>query len=726
MIYIFDDKRLRQYRYNWTEERFDQYSNYIHPIYHYSDVENDTERKKIFSKENIVLFHESFFDAEFNKHIKESLIIRRDLETFAQENSNFYLAFFSGSKNERTLKHNVAYLPVSVLYQNLEELIIQSRNGYPDLKYLLYGKRPEIEKDYVEKLMDANLSFESKTLINPSLGENILFARSISNQVPNIINDVEYKVLIDDSDLYFHEKTIEWFKEKRYDKIFIPLCFGSSLSDFNGLRFATHIRCTLTLNQCTQIYIYSFIEFIELANHEYFDILKTKNVKLVQYGIPAFEYAMNSKLELMDITEIPHEIAKLKLDIPKNYEDNHGIANEWAIYRWAKATGADVTSFKSTIEKVNTQLYFKYLRTIYPISKMPKIFQDKMKLNNQGKPKILFIDDDAENGWYELICWILADLNGLTTVDYLGDELKNISQIEILEMAINKILTDEIDLVILDFRLHPNDLIANDIQDVTGLKLLMAIKKLNPGIQVIIFSATNKVWNFQALQNAGADGFVIKESPENSTNSSFTIRSVSEFIKTIDECIGRMFLKRLFKTLVTIKNQLRLVEEVSENLKFNEFLKKLNIQFNVISSSALNIKMDKDITLDVVFLSCYAFFDLFKKYYLAKDQDHRYYLGFRKEELMRYNIEDNTIKCRGPYIPDGHYDAPGVFHVYSGLLKDYFINQNDYDINLYIKEFHQIRNFRNDYIHGSKKKFTKEDLLLIVHALLPITHNICE
>lgn len=48
------------------------------------------------------------------------------------------------------------------------------------------------------------------------------------------------------------------------------------------------------------------------------------------------------------------------------------------------------------------------------------------------------------------------------------------------------------------------------------------IKKINPGIQVIIFSATNKVWNLQALQEAGADGFIIKESPENSIDPNFT------------------------------------------------------------------------------------------------------------------------------------------------------------------------------------------------------------
>ena len=36
--------------------------------------------------------------------------------------------------------------------------------------------------------------------------------------------------------------------EEKYDNIFLPLCFGPTLSDYNGLRLATHIRCTDTPN----------------------------------------------------------------------------------------------------------------------------------------------------------------------------------------------------------------------------------------------------------------------------------------------------------------------------------------------------------------------------------------------------------------------------------------------------------------------------------------------
>ena len=70
-------------------------------------------------------------------------------------------------------------------------------------------------------------------------------------------------------------------------------------------------------------------------------------------------------------------------------------------------------------------------------------------------------------------------------------------------------------MVILDFRLNTSDFESNDSEEITSIKLIRKIKDLNPGIQVIIFSATSKVWNLQAMQDAGADAFIFKENGEN-------------------------------------------------------------------------------------------------------------------------------------------------------------------------------------------------------------------
>lgn len=600
MIYIFDDKKSRQVGYSWTDEKLNKYEGFIRSIYHYSQISDEVERRKIFSEGNIVLFHESFFDAEFNKRDKEALKIRRDLEAFAEKNSKFYLAFFSGSKRENSINNNVAYLPVSVLYQNLEELIHQYVNGINDLRYLLYGKNPDIEHDYVKGLIAANNSFETKKVLNRNPSENILVARMIGNSLPSVINDVEYKMLNGSSDSYFHEKTLEWLQEKQYDKIFIPLCFGKSLSDFNGLRLAIHIRCTVTPNQCASIFIYSFVGIEELINHECFNILKIKNVKLIEYNLRAFDDAINSQNGPLALTELPQEIAKLKLDVPENYEDSHSISNEWAIYRWANVIHADNSAIERIIQKVNTQIYFKYLSTIYPTSEIPVLDQSELKLNNPGQPKILYVDDDAEKGWYEIFCSILSDINGINSLDYLGDDLKKISQNEIIEKTIQKIIENNIDLVILDFRLHPDDFITKNIQDVTGYKLLKNIKEINPGIQVIVFSATTKIWNLQALQDEKADAFIIKESPDNSVDPNFTIKSISSLIKQINKCLSNSYLKEVWimseeikkvfsKNPLTRKYFPKQLKEQANGIKYqNLLLQEINALFEILSTNNEN------------------------------------------------------------------------------------------------------------------------------------------
>ena len=135
--------------------------------------------------------------------------------------------------------------------------------------------------------------------------------------------------------------------------------------------------------------------------------------------------------------------------------------------------------------------------------------------------------------------------------------------------------------------------------------------------------------------------------------------------------------------------------------------------------------LDRPITLDIVFLSCYTFIDIFKKYYLIQGKDYRYYLGHKKEELKRYNIFNNSVENQGIFIPNDSFDSPGIFHVYSGLLKDYY-QANPYDINTAIKNFHKIREIRNQYIHGSLNEINKEHLINIVEALIPLTNKIIE
>lgn len=369
MIYLFDDKVQRQRDARWSKERFQQFSDIIQPISRYNQIEEETKRREIFSVGNIVLFHESFFDNVLNKHSQDGIEIRNKLNAFASQNNDFHLAFFSGSINTRTLSRNVAYLPVSILYQNLEVFSTNARTGEINLRYLLFGANHEVEEVLWNSLNNANKIIDEDLLTARPTSHNFIAVAQMGEiEIPLenadsetfFTNEVNEKY-DNDIDKYSTELITKWFSSKDYDNIFIPICFGATLSDFNGLRFATHIRCSNTPNRLKNIFLYSFVGYEYLIKNEYFNILKTSNVFLIEHNKSAFFKAANSSTKTLAIEDLPTELAKLKLDVPGNYFDNHHVANEWGIFQMARNAGIEISEIEGSDKSKFDKLYFKWL-----------------------------------------------------------------------------------------------------------------------------------------------------------------------------------------------------------------------------------------------------------------------------------------------------------------------------------------------------------------------------
>lgn len=358
MIYLIDDKQLRQEKdYNWTEDRFKKYQKCICPIYKLDKLEKIN--KEVFQEGNIILYHESFLDQ--TQLQTEAVERRKRLEKFS-ENKSSYLVFFGGGKEIRDINDNlnVANMPVSVLYKNLEVFIQKYCENDIKLEYLLFGENPKIEETLLLRLQEKlSETFNEPTI---SVQSNNLFIRPSKNNIKNPLRGIVEKTIFNkSSDEDFSEKISEWLNDSEYDNIFLPLCFGNTLSDFNGLRLATHIRCTETKNQTTTIYIYSFVGIEYLLDNEYFNILRTKNVFLIPFSKRAIGEAAENVTSLFSCEELPKEIAKLKLDIPKNYTDNHSIANEWGLYQLARNANINIAEVNGFNKDRLNSIYFKYL-----------------------------------------------------------------------------------------------------------------------------------------------------------------------------------------------------------------------------------------------------------------------------------------------------------------------------------------------------------------------------
>jgi len=594
MIYLIDDKKVRQADFGWSETKLDKFSSYIKPLYDIEDVIAVGE--DLYANNNVILYHESFLDFTQNK--EKATNQRVKLYKKADQIPDLSVAFFSGSMNSRSLKGNVASLPVAKLYQNLESLIQKYSIGVINLKYLLYGNSPELEEKLKSSLINGNRDIDKNAI---KVTGSTLFVRTDIGFIQNAIIGATEKVLFNDvSDEKLSQKVEEWLSEVEYDNIFIPLCFGQTLCDFNGLRLASHIRCTPSKNQLKRIFIYGFVSIDMLLDNEYFNVLKTKNVQLVDYNKKSFQVATELSHTSLNFDKLPSEISKLKLNSPSNYIDNHSISNEWAIYQWAKTiTCEDTEELQSLFLNVQYNLYFKYLRTIHPISEVDRIPHEKLIIEDNNSSKVLLIDDECEKGWDEIFAH-LGDINNIY-VESIGGDFKSRSAEDVISESIKTINDNDIDVVFLDFRLILNDFSEDKVDEITSVKLLKEIKKINPGIQVIIFSATNKIWNLQILQKAGADGFVLKDSGLQCNNN------ILDFILQFETSLHKAnWLKMLYGKfsnilnnstgyddlfIVNLKNNLSISFELLRN-SFNEpkYLTYAYLQLYVIIESFLNLE----------------------------------------------------------------------------------------------------------------------------------------
>lgn len=196
-------------------------------------------------------------------------------------------------------------------------------------------------------------------------------------------------------------------------------------------------------------------------------------------------------------------------------QNRHSIANEWGAWSLARTAGMP----DADLPTLSNDLYFKYLVAKY----QPQRTQSNETLNYIEKPlKVLLIDDQANKGWEKVLHWIFKHkILKNTTYDF------SITPILSTEDVKDTVINEDWDLIFLDLRI-PTE---ND-----GKELLKKIKELRPDHQVIIFTASNKAWNHKELYNLGADGYFIKEHPEQA-NSDYSKGNYKNLLDTIKSCL---------------------------------------------------------------------------------------------------------------------------------------------------------------------------------------------
>lgn len=548
MIYIIDDKRSRQRDYGWGEERFSLYRETIIPIWNYDDLL--LYRNSLMEQGTVILFHESFLsstDTELNIEIDS---IKKEL---IEKSHLIYIAFFSGSKNARYVNGHVCMLPPEVLYQNLDTFISKFNKDDIDFKYLAFGENYHIEEDIRRDLLntiDANIDGEIA-----SIEKKILFAETKKDSIEHpfetcdIARDWDH-FQNDITDVELDQFVNKWLKEKKYDIIYIPLCFGNIYSDFLGLRLALHIRLTLTVNQNSKVYIYGVTSYDAIFNNECFDVLKLPNVYLIGADNESLIEAAKRETHCAYIT---NELDQIHVSIPSNIGNNHSLANRWAIYRWQNMLKWKLDTPQIHNQELEKSLYFKYL--VSKFGKRNKFKNDQKypaKIDGIEGKTIVYIDDEYDKGWSNILKQIVEKESN---ADFLCFDKfdKKISKKQLLDRINEFIDENDANCYLIDLRLHEDDFSENT--NLTGHEIAEHIKERNKGNQIVVFTASNKIWNLKKeLFKIGAIGYALKESPESNYTRDESKQQFIEFANAIKTACNLSFLKDLYDKQVQLKS----------------------------------------------------------------------------------------------------------------------------------------------------------------------------
>lgn len=521
----------------------------------------------------------------------------------------------------------------------------------------------------------------------------------------------------------FHDWLTREFKIKDIQKILIPLSLPTSDVNTEGLLLGLHIRLNYELSIEKRSIPIVFITSLSAENiftKSTFDSDNNPQILLFSEGI---------SISSTDIDEI-----KEKLEAAKSVKDynlflrqlnirrkaiigGHDIANAWGCYKLAQvAENKDDIGKLSRIKddifrqefiaKHLKQLYAKYLIC------NNESFNNELRLQKnpikcQGK-QILFIDDKADEGWGILMQYVFKTAGaGFTCVDpspYKNNEKTAIADFDGFITECKSHIGKRWDLIIIDLRLNPEteDIDKGNLspKDFSGYKLIDDFLNENGGYQILVSTASNKIWNIDAALKRGAKGYYIKESPEFNYPISETKRQYDLFKDSVQTCFENSYLQDIFKSIK---------DDIKPNLPQNDFgntiSNQLNIAYYLISIA------EKREQYAFAYVSLYQIIEIITDELITKEQLQA------NPAINKWKLSDGT------YVHEYQWDSQVKLYKDQGdaqsgkepfpqwkkmaglILQEWAVPDGD----RFVRNLSFLIEKRNGYIHNDKTILEKQD-----------------
>ena len=513
---------------------------------------------------------------------------------------------------------------------------------------------------------------------------------------------------------------------KNIDKLVIPIKMGTIEDAENiGLMIGLHIRTTKELNdkRLLPIIFISKLSKEEILQKQVDDgksksglLLYTKSVTLVSSleldkAILAEAFPISEKELLRDV--LPN------ITIENTSDTGHQLANEWGAFRLAKFAG-----YSLKLEKPSS-LYFKY-KDSFTNNELTPITNTNIGVFNESC-KALLIDDNADSGWGEILIYILK------SKIVMPGKQSSLDIIKTFEDAMKHTDYANYDIIFLDLRLLKEEDKVNqisNISDFTGTKVLRKIKDINKGIQVIIFTASNKVWNIEKLLEIGANGYYIKESPEYIHNEMFSNENYNELLVTVKKSLSHKYLRRVDSIHKKCLNYIS-IDRPGRSSSYQRFYDRTIASFEIANQLLGKTNVDSKY-FNFAFLT---YFQIIEDYVSQRDNfdfisKRECYVGSARTRV----IDDSTVsliwkltyiqdRVNGDYFEIFDEVKPNEVPIQTLAKVSFVLAFMFHKNNSFLKKWANMNNIRNTKAgHGGADGYVTseniEDLLKIIELIL--------
>lgn len=336
-------------------------------------------------------------------------------------------------------------------------------------------------------------------------------------------------------------------QDKEPTVLFIPTVFdyNNSLS-YNGADLALRILMQYLRKDITDIDIVLIGNETEtnfLLHYNYPNILKMPGMHYIQFNKKIVASYKLPQREQLKANEYKPYLDNLGLQIPSSFKSTHSLTNEWCLYKWNSFMG-----FNENASSLEGLLYLDYIITIEKLVRIKsKIVTDRLKerISKFSASRILVIDDRKEWHIFFRDMFLKSDK---VNIHCIGEDFNKLEFTDIERGIVEEVNKFKPHVIILDFRLMEDKdaEVKDDMQQISGYRVLTKILKGNYkeplgsfGRQVIIFTATSRIENILLLREGNADGFILKEKPENYNGKENTKNVISRMVSSLEEAISR-------------------------------------------------------------------------------------------------------------------------------------------------------------------------------------------